>query len=175
MYILLSHIQDWFLQKEEHFVAFANADSRIESWLKGEMFVLLNRLQQQGLLGGFEREFGMISQTGNKRYKIDFRFNLEGQDHLCELKALCISQAAGTPRNLNFYFHDDNVGLIKDFKKLDELTGINKWILGFIYPSPDITDWTNTVASLPKPLKHWQPITRPQDFPAFVYISLWKG
>lgn len=31
-------------------------------------------------------------------------------------------QAAGTPRNLHFYFRDDHVGLIKDFKKLDELS-----------------------------------------------------
>jgi hypothetical protein len=172
---LLPHLQDWFLQKEEHFVSFANADSRIEGWFKAEMLVLLNRLQQQGQLGEFEREANITSPRDKKRKQVDFLFNFEGENHLCELKALCISQAAGTPRNLNFYFRDDNVGLIKDFKKLDELTKVNKWVLGFIYPSPDIKNWNNAVASLPKSLKHWQPITKPQDFPNFVFLSLWKG
>jgi len=41
---LLPYLQDWFLQKEEHFVAFANADSRLEGWFKAEMLVLLNRV-----------------------------------------------------------------------------------------------------------------------------------
>jgi hypothetical protein len=172
---LLPHIQDWLLQKEEHFVAFANADSRIEGWFKAEMFVLLYRLQQQGLLEEFEREANLTSPRDNTRKQVDFRFHFEGEDHLCELKAMCISQAKGTPRNLNFYFRDDHVGLIKDFIKLDELAGVNKWVLGFIYPSPDIRAWNNAVASLPESLKHWQPITKPQDFPNFLFISLWKG
>jgi hypothetical protein len=167
MNTLLPHIQDWFLQKEEHFVAFANADSRIEGWFKAEMFVLLNRLQQQGQLGEFEREANMTSPRDKMRKQVDFRFHFEGENHLCELKALCISQAAGTPRNLNFYF--------RDFKKLDELTTVNKWVLGFIYPSPNIRDWNNAITSLPMSLKHWQPITKPQDFPNYVFISLWKG
>ena len=171
---LLSHVQDWFFQKEEHFVAFANADSRIEGWFKAEMLVLLNRLKQQGQLGAFETEANITSPRDRKRKQVDFRFHLEAEIHLCELKALCISQTK-TSRNLNFYFRDDHVGLIRDFKKLDELTNVNKWVLGFIYPSPDIRDWNNVVASLPKSLKHWLPITKPQDFPKFVFISLWRG
>jgi hypothetical protein len=168
---LLPHLHDWFHQKEEHFVAFANADSRVEGWFKGEMLVLVNRLKQQGKLGGFKREANIKNKGRNS---VDFRFLFEGEKHLCELKALCISRAAGH-RNLNFYFRDDDVGLIKDFKKLDKLTNVNKWVIGFVYPSPDIRDWNNAVASLPESLRHWQPITKPQDFPKFVFISLWKG
>jgi hypothetical protein len=172
---LLPHIRDWFLQKAEHFTVFSDADSRIEGWLKAELLVLFNRLIKEGHLSNFEREANITSPKDRKRKQVDFRFELDGEDHLCELKALCISQAAGTPRNLHFYFRDDRVGLIKDFKKLDELSNKNKWVLGFIYPSPNLAEWNKEVASLPKTLKHWQPVTKPQDFPNFVFISLWKG
>jgi hypothetical protein len=172
---LLPHFRDWFLQKEEYFAVFSDSDSRVEGWFKAEMLVVLNRLRKQGQLGEFEREAKIILGMDRKRKQVDFTINFEGENHLCEIKALCISQAAGTPRNLNFYFRDDNVGLIKDFKKLDELTSTNKWVLGFIYPSPEIRDWNNAIVSLPKSLRHWQPITKPQDFPKFVFISLWKG
>jgi hypothetical protein len=83
--------------------------------------VLLNRLTRQGHLDGFERETRITSPKDGRRRQIDFRLRIQGETHLCELKALCISQAAGTSRNLHFYFRDDNVGVIKDFKKLDEL------------------------------------------------------
>ncbi|HRJ41777.1 MAG: hypothetical protein KJZ86_18365, partial [Caldilineaceae bacterium] len=43
MEILLSHISEWFLNKREHFAAFAQADSRIEGWFKAELLVLFNR------------------------------------------------------------------------------------------------------------------------------------
>ena len=59
--------------------------------------------------------------TPGKRFQIDFKIQLNGDEHLCELRALCISQAAGTPRNLKFYFPDDHVGLIKDVQKLAKL------------------------------------------------------
>ncbi len=55
-------------------------------------------------------------------------------DHLCELKALCISQAYGTGRDLDFYFRKDSaLGLWKDFRKLESVTSEPaKWILSFI-------------------------------------------
>lgn len=175
MNTLLPYIQDWFLRKEEYFTAFSSADSRIEGWFKAELLVVFNRLMKQGRLDEYEREANITSPKDKKRKQVDFRFRLQGEDHLCELKALCISQAAGTPRNLHFYFRDDHVGLIKDFKKLDELPSKNKWVLGFIYPSPDLSDWNKAIASLPADLKHWQLVTKPQDFPEFMFISLWKG
>jgi hypothetical protein len=174
MHVLLPYIRDWFLPKREHFLSFSSADSRIEGWFKAELLVLFNKLAKEGRLK-YEREANIPSPKDGKRKQVDFRFEIEGENHLCELKALCISQAAGTPRNLHFYFRDDHVGLIKDFKKLDELSHKNKWLLAFIYPSPDTSEWNKVVGSLPSTVKHWIATTKPQDFPEFVFISLWKG
>jgi hypothetical protein len=175
MNVILPYIKEWFLQKEEHFVAFSEADSRVEGWFKAELLVLLSRLVRQGHLDGFERETKIISPKDTRRKQIDFRVRIQGEIHLCELKAICISQAAGTPRNLHFYFRDDNVGIIKDFKKLYELPGQNKWVLAFIYPSPELKEWHKAISSLPSAIKHWQPVTRPQDFPEFLFLALWKA
>jgi hypothetical protein len=61
----------------------------------------------------FERE---VNSPYTPREEISDRFQvwLGADEHLCELKAPCISQAAGAPRNLQFYFRDDHVGLIKE-------------------------------------------------------------
>ncbi len=125
MDVLVPHIRDWFLAKREYFVAFAEADSRIEGWFKAELIMLLNLLKQEGKIDRFEREYSLPGKAG-QRNQIDFRLHHQGQAHLCELKALCISQAGGTPRNLHFYFREDHVGIIKDMKKLDELPGHEK-------------------------------------------------
>lgn len=173
MEVILQPIQDWFLAKEEHFVMFAKADTRLEGWLKAELIVLLNRLKRQGLVERFEREANVATSTGRKQ--IDFRLCLGGEIHLCELKALCISQTAGTPRNLHFYFREDQVGLIRDFRKLDALPDKNRWVLGFVYPSPKLWEWTQTIASLPDGLRQWRCITNPQDFPDYLFISVWRA
>lgn len=175
MEVLFPHISKWFLDKQEHFAAFAQADSRVESWFKAELIVLFNRLVASRVIEKFEREANVASPKDGKRKQVDFRLQIQGQEHLCELKALSISQAAGTPRNLHFYFRDNDVGLIKDFKKLDELANPNKWLIAFVYPAPNSREWSNAVKSLPSPLKHWIPVTSPSDFPSWVYIALWKG
>lgn len=173
MEAILKAIRDWFLGKEEHFTAFAEADTRLEGWLKAELIVLLNRLSTQRLVDEFEREANVTTSAG--RRQIDFRLRLGGVTHLCELKALCVSQAAGTPRNLQFYFREDQVGLIKDFRKLDTVPGSNKWVLGFIYPGPGLRQWRETIASLPEGLRHWRCITSPEDFPDYLFISVWRS
>jgi hypothetical protein len=171
---LLPDIRNWFLEKQEYFAAFAEADSRIKGWFKAELIVLLNRLTREGKIDGFERECS-ISGSAGQRNQIDFRLHHQGQAHLCELKAICISQAAGTPRNLHFYFRDDQVGIIKDMKKLDELPGHEgKWILAFVYPAPDSWEWKKALAALPQGLGHWRCLTSPQDYPPFTYFALWK-
>ncbi len=170
---LLPHIEKWFLSKKEHFKVFAQADSRVESWFKAELLVLFNRLAEEGVIEKFEREAS--SPRDGKRERVDFKLYIQGQEHLCELKALCISQAAGTHRDLRFYFRDNHVGLIKDFKKLDENAHQNKWVIAFVYPAPDLKEWSKAVASLPSTLKHWRPVTSPSNFPSWVYIALWKG
>lgn len=175
MEILLSRLSEWFLDRQEYFTAFAQADTRIESWFKAELLVFCNRLVTDKVIDNFEREAKIPSPKDGKRKMVDFRLKIQGQEHLCELKALCISQAAGTSRNLRFYFRDDPIGLINDFKKLDEIASQNKWVLAFVYPGPNPDEWSNVVASLPNALKHWKPVTIPSDFPDWVYIALWKG
>jgi len=171
----LPDIRKWFLQKKDHFEIFADADSRLEGWFKAELLVLLTNLKEQGHLDEFEREAKILSPKDGKRKQIDFQLKHRGENHVCELKALCISRAAGTPRDLQFYFRDDHLGLVKDFKKLDELHTPNKWVLGFVYPSPKLETWNKAVESLPSELRHWQPVTKPQDFSDWMFISLWKG
>ncbi len=174
MQTLLPDVCNWFLSKEDYFLAFAEADSRIEGWFKAEMIMLLRSLARQNKIDRFEREFN-IAQSGGLRNLIDFRLHIQGQSHLCELKALCISQAAGTPRNLQFYFRDDHVGLVKDLKKLDALSDQeNKWVLAFVYPSPTPIAWNTAIGSIPNELKHWQCLTVPQDFPKSAFLALWK-
>jgi len=175
MEVLLPHISKWFSDRQEHFRVFAQADSRVEGWFKAELLVLFNRLVANRLLEKFEREANVPSPKDGKRKQVDFRLHIQGQEHLCELKALCISQAAGTPRNLHFYFCDDHVGLIRDFKRLDEIVSHHKWVVAFVYPAPDSREWYNAVASLPSALRHWRPVTNPSDFPSWMYIALWKG
>lgn len=175
MEVLINNISNWFLNKQEYFKVFAQVDSRIEGWFKAELLILFNRLVEDQKLEIFEREANVPSPKDGKRKQIDFRLHIQGQEHLCELKALCISQAAGTPRNLQFYFKDDHLGLIKDFKKLDEIASHRKWVIAFVYPTPDLKAWSKAVASLPSTLRHWRPITSPGDFPSWIYIAYWKS
>jgi hypothetical protein len=175
MEVIFPLISEWFQAKQEHFTAFAQADSRIEGWFKAELLVLFKQLVAEKAIERFTREAVIPSPKHAKCNRVDFRLLIHGQTHLCELKALCISQAAGTHRDLNFYFRDNRVGLIKDFKKLDEITSQNKWVMAFVYPAPDLKAWSDAVASLPSTLRHWKPVTSYGDFPNWVYIALWKG
>ena len=172
MEAVLKSIKDWFLGKRDYFNAFAKADSRLEGWLKVELILLLPNLVKTGLLENFERECRVTTPAGRKQ--VDFSLTARGELHYCELKAMCISQAAGTPRDLKFYFRDDQVGLIKDFKKLDIIPSDNKWVLGLVYPNPGLSQWADAVESLPDSLKHWQCRTRPDSFPEYLFVSVWK-
>lgn len=176
MNTLMPYFRDWFLPKEEYFVALSNTDCRAEGWLKAEMIVLLTRLLYQGVIDSFQRELNLPRNDGTRqRDQIDFRIDQSGKSQLCELKSLCISQAAGTPRNLRFYFREDHLGLVKDFKKLDALPSNEaKWVLGFIYPCPETAIWSETIASLADRVSHWQCVTKPTEFPKFVFLSLWR-
>ena len=127
MELVLKKISNWFLAKKEHFEEFAKADTRLEGWFKAELIVLFNILLQENVIEQFNRESSFMTPKGRKQ--IDFTILLNEGMHLCEIKAICISQAAGTPRNLRFYFREDNVGIIKDFRKLDILSYKNKWVI----------------------------------------------
>lgn len=128
--------------------------------------MLFTRLWEAGVIEWFERETSIPAPDGGKRKQVDFKL-------LCELKALCISRTAGTPRNLHFYFREDHLELLKDLRKPDTLGYPNRWMLAFVYPAPSIAEWNRAVGRLPDDLKHWKSITRVEDFPDRVYIALW--
>jgi hypothetical protein len=174
MEVLIPAIHEWFAEKREHLAIFADSDCRLEGWFKGELLVLFTRLRRSGAITEFEREANIASGVPGKRIQVDFRVRIGTETHLCELKALCISQAAGTPRNLNFHFRDDHVGIIKDFKKLDAIAGTNKWLMAFVYPVPDRLVWERAVDSLPASLRHWRSLNRPTDMVAPLFLSLWR-
>jgi hypothetical protein len=173
MEAILESIRDWFLAKQDYFIAFAEADSRLEGWFKAELLLLFPKLVQAGLLDSFDREYKVNTLSGRKQ--IDFRLIAKGEINYCEAKAMCVSQAAGTPRNLAFYFRDDHLGLIKDFKKLDAIPSGNKWVLGFVYPNPGRSQWSMAVESLPNSLKHWRCSTSPENYPEYLFISIWRS
>lgn len=172
---LLPQIREWFEPKTEHLLVFARADCRLEGWFKGELLVLFSRLQREHRISAFEREANVPVIATGKRTQVDFRIDLNGDEHLCEIKALCISQAGGTPRNLQFYCRDDQLGLIKDFRKLDQLQGKNKWVLGFVYPKPGESHWTRAVDSLASEFHHWKMVTPLSEANDVLFVALWHA
>jgi hypothetical protein len=90
------------------------------------------------------------------------------------MQCLCISQSLNTPRNLGFYFRKDDVGLLEDFRKLSELsTPEGKWVMGFIYPKPDMHQWETTLASVSSDMARWTCVTKLDDYPDYLFIPLW--
>jgi len=89
-------MKEYFLQEEEHLRAFIENDTRVESWFKAELMVLLSRLKKEGVIDTFEREHSF--HTDDKRSQIDFSITIGRITYLVELKALCISQSKGTAR-----------------------------------------------------------------------------
>ena len=172
---LLGRIEDWFAKKDHYFRVFADSDSRLEGWFKAELLVLFDGLRRQNELQDFDREHEVQGSKSMERYQIDFRLKIQDQYHYCELKALCISQALGTPRNLKFYFRDDHVGVIKDLRKLTALSLQNSWFLAFVYPSPDLEAWSEAISSIPSELSQWKPTTPPPAASRPLYVSLWRG
>jgi hypothetical protein len=168
---ILTSVINHFLGKEIYFRAFADADSRLEGWVKAELIVLFNKLMADKVIESYDREAKILSASGRKQ--IDFRLSLGQTSYLCEVKTPVISQAAKTPRNLHFYFREDDRGLIKDFRKLDELPDYNKLAICFIYPNPGLDKWQREIKKLPLDLAHWTCITNPEDFPDYLFVSLW--
>ncbi len=167
---LIRVIRDWFLPRKEYLDAFIKNDTRVESWFKAELLVLLTRLVNEGVIDSFEREPSLYDETG-RRSQIDFSVTMSGVEHYLELKALCISQSKGTPRNLSFYFRDDNVGLVKDFKKLGTISAKNKWILAFIYPKPSSDNWRLMMGKL----NDWRCLTKLEEYPDCLFLALFQS
>ena len=91
---LLPDIRKWFEPKREHLLAFALADCRLESWFKGELLVLLGRLQNEGRVTQVRREVKIARRSSGTLAQVDFAIDMRGESHLCELKAPCIAVLA---------------------------------------------------------------------------------
>jgi hypothetical protein len=174
---LLPNISEWFKGKEYWFRAFAKHDSRVEGWFKGELLVCLEKLKEEGRVDDFEREFtpGRKGWGEKGQHKIDFKIRIDGQNHLCELKAMCISQALGTSRSLSFYFRpqESNV-LAKDFSKLSSLKiQCDSWIVSFVYPSPSPKDWAIALEKWRKVIADWRCVTDPGSYPEWFFLACW--
>jgi len=170
---ILTEIDNWFLTKSAEMDTFARNDTRVEGWFKGEMLVLLDQLKRKDVILDYRREPNFY--RGNKRYQVDFEIKIESEKHLVEIKAPCISQAHGTPRNLNFYFREDDIGLIKDFRKLNLANNPNRWLLAFIYPKPRKQAWRVAMTKVPSDVSNWHCVTRLNNYPEYLFVSLWKG
>jgi hypothetical protein len=172
---LIAHIKTHLDGKQKYHKLFAESDSRVEGWYKGEMIFLLQQLKDKGAIVDFHREH-KIAGEGEARYSVDFMIELTGNKSiLVELKAVCISQAAGTPRSLNFYFGKTHVGLVKDFKKLDQIKGFKeKYVIGFVYPKPDEQVWNKGLKKLNSSYDGWSCISNFNEASKECFVSVWQ-
>lgn len=171
---LEKELNEWFIPKKEYMEAFADADSRVESWFKGESIVLFQRLKDQQKINHYHREHPVFNSREKKNNKADFILDINGHEILVEYKALCISQADNTPRNLNFYFQDNDVGMVKDFTKFEtvQFTG-QMWVVGFVYPNPGFYEWERITNQMYQNHSLWVCSSNPTDFPDYLYIAYW--
>lgn len=171
---LLKYIKLHFESKSNYFEIFSKVDTRVEGWFKAELLILLEKLLQENRISSYKREF-YIKKNEGQRNSIDFQITLKsGKTILVELKAITISQSAGTPRNLNFYFRQDKVGLFKDFTKLDLIEDYEeKYVIGFIYPKPSIEKWADAKSKIISDHKGWCCISNIDDYPKSHFISVW--
>jgi len=135
--------------------------------------LLFDILRSQNIIDDFDREF-RINNEGGIANQIDFRIKINNDYNFLELKSLCISQAL-TQRDLNFYFRDDKLGLIKEFRRLDLLNDNFKWILGFIYPKPQENIWNQVCSNIPTEFNHWECVSNINNVQDFIFISLWES
>ena len=174
---LLPQISEWFLRKEKWLRVFAQKDSRVEGWFKGEMLVCLQQLQDEGHIEQFEREFTIGAKDWGKsgQLRIDFRIRKAGLDNLCEVKAVCISEAL-TARDLDFYFRPKgNRGITKDFLKLGNLQRSEAvWILSFFYPAPSGEEWSLMMRKWADVISPWVCVTAPSSYPEWFFLGCWK-
>jgi hypothetical protein len=111
-------------------------------------------LKDEEIIKDFQRELKLPTADG--RRQIDFKIVCGNESLIWEIKALCISRAGGTPRNLAYYFRNDHVGLFKDFRKLDSIPEGNKLVIGFIYPSATEDQLKEVCRKFPGDLGHWR-------------------
>jgi hypothetical protein len=168
METLLPDLQRWFQQKSDYFSVFAQQDTRLEGWFKGELLLFFEKQKQKEVVIKYQCEV----QPPHSPERIDFKIDLQNQEHWLELKVLSIGRVK-TKRGLPFYFGEDR-GLVKDFKKLENFTTLpHKWVLAFVYPLRNIEEWHSQIKQLPADWPHWQQVTE-HILPTECLLSLWQ-
>ena len=175
---ILNEICEYFKYKEKNFVVFTENDVRIEGWFKGELLMLFKEMKDNNRIKNFDREVSRFSD--GKRFQVDFSITTNDDvERFIEIKSLSIGQKKKTPRNLSFYFRDDNLGVINDLKKFKQLKNCQeKYIMLFVYPNPKIDKWQKMI----KKLKEFEElkelkldiITDINDFNDNYYIAFMK-
>ena len=136
--------------------------------------VLFQRLKDQQKIKHYHREHPVFNIRDKKNNKVDFILDINNHEILVEYKALCISQADNTPRNLNFYFQDDNVGMVKDLYKAEYLQFNGQiWIMGFVYPNPGVIEWGRITSQKSQNFPSWVCSSNPADYPEYLFIAYW--
>jgi hypothetical protein len=169
-------LEIYFSKKSIYFNIFSKVDSRIEGWFKGELLFLLENLIKTRKIKSYNRELNLLN-FNDKRKNIDFEILLNsGKSILLELKSLTISKNAGTPRNLNFYFKEDPLGILNDFIKLDLIKyNGDKYVIGFIYPKPKLENWMDMQKVIIEKGFNWKCISNIKEFPDSHFIPVWKS
>lgn len=168
METLLPGLLRWFEQKEDYFSVFAQQDTRLEGWFKGELLLFFEKQKQQEVISQYQCEV----QPPHSSKRIDFKIDLQNQEYWLELKVLSISQAK-TKRGLPFYFGEGK-GLVKDFGKLENFTTLpHKWVLAFVYPLRNIEEWHSQTKQLPADWPRWHQVTE-RILTTECLLSLWQ-
>ncbi len=176
MQTLIKEINLHFRTKSNYFEIFSKVDTRVEGWFKAELLLLFENLLKKGKIVSYQRELN-IQDIERNRKSIDFEVELKSDGKiLIELKAMTISQSAGTPRNLKFYFKEDHVGIYRDFKKLDLVNySAVKYVIAFIYPKPNLNKWIEVKEKMLEKYANWNCISNIEDYPESYFISIWTS
>ena len=163
---------EYFDNKVDYIRLFDKNDVRVEGWFKGELLVFFDRLKKQNTIQDYFREKRI--RVGKRRRQIDFEIKSKDIANLIEIKAMPIGRRQNTPRNLRFYFTENNNGILNDFTKLESINmeNANKWIIGFIYPKPTKEEWSSEIARIND---GWILRTELEKFQDDYYVAIWEN
>ena len=163
---------EYFNNKVDYINVFDRNDVRVEGWFKGELLVFFDRLKKQGIIQDYSRE--KLIRVGETRRQIDFEIKSKDIANLIEIKAMPIAKKKGTPRDLGFYFTENNNGILNDFTKLESINmqNANKWIICFINPKPAKKEWEEKIKVINK---GWTLRTNLEEFQDDYYVAIWEN
>ncbi len=129
-------------------VGMSRVEKQREGWFTGELIYLLNKLEQDGVVGPWECE----CPTGIGRCKVDFKINVANTTAAVEVKTALCGFQKGTRWKLPDYVQGKKNGFIlSDILKLTNLATAPKpsrYLLVFAHPAPPTEDWQTMLSSV---------------------------